>query len=202
MEELSDNTTAESGALNRRNVLKGAVAVGVGAAVWTVPSITSLGGTPAYAETCTGGTVEFQAGTTNTSCSCGSNPNKYVSYKPLSKTACQGDPRPTSFIVDLTLGATNSLVQNSGECPAPDGNVFARISGSNKFCVVKVVIHQGNDCGTTPIGPPVYSAIAPPGATTYVAMPQAPCQGAGNVFTSVGLVCATDEACLYQFLPK
>jgi hypothetical protein len=44
----------EKSGLSRRNALKAGVAVGVGAAAWSGVSITSLGGTPAYAAGCTG----------------------------------------------------------------------------------------------------------------------------------------------------
>jgi hypothetical protein len=44
---------AEKSGLSRRNALKAGVAVGVGAAAWSGVSITSLGGTPAYAAGCT-----------------------------------------------------------------------------------------------------------------------------------------------------
>jgi hypothetical protein len=43
--------------LSRRNALKAGVAVGVGVAAWSGASITSLGGTPAYAQGCTAVTL-------------------------------------------------------------------------------------------------------------------------------------------------
>jgi len=44
-----DEMSAEQRAVTRRRVLQGAVAAGVGAAVWTAPHITTLGAAPAYA---------------------------------------------------------------------------------------------------------------------------------------------------------
>lgn len=45
------------GGLSRRTALKAGVAAGVGAVAWTGPTISSLGGTPAYAMACTVGSV-------------------------------------------------------------------------------------------------------------------------------------------------
>jgi hypothetical protein len=58
---------AEKGGLSRRNALKAGVAVGVGVAAWSGASITSLGGTPAYAQGCTGVIhVDLSGGCRNT----------------------------------------------------------------------------------------------------------------------------------------
>ena len=48
------NPAGDAGALSRRTALKAGVAAGVGAVAWSGMSITSLGGTPAYAAGCTG----------------------------------------------------------------------------------------------------------------------------------------------------
>jgi len=53
-DETIDVESAENGGMSRRAALRAGVAVGVGAAVWSGVSITSLGGTPAYAVGCTG----------------------------------------------------------------------------------------------------------------------------------------------------
>lgn len=45
--------TQDESRISRRNALKAAVGVGVGAVAWTGPQITSFGATPAYAEACT-----------------------------------------------------------------------------------------------------------------------------------------------------
>lgn len=42
-------------ALNRRRLLKGVVAVGVGAAAWTAPNVRTLGFAPAYTQVSSGG---------------------------------------------------------------------------------------------------------------------------------------------------
>lgn len=47
----SENEQPSSGALNRRNMLKAAVAAGAGAAAWSAPDIKTLGFKPALAQT-------------------------------------------------------------------------------------------------------------------------------------------------------
>jgi hypothetical protein len=54
-DESNEITETGSNGFTRRNALKAGVAVGVGAAAWSGATITSLGGTPAYAQAgCTG----------------------------------------------------------------------------------------------------------------------------------------------------
>ena len=55
IENNADLSPIRSPGINRRNLLKGAAAAGVGVVAWSSPSITSIGGTPAYAAVCTGG---------------------------------------------------------------------------------------------------------------------------------------------------
>lgn len=45
--------TQDESRISRRNALKAAVGVGVGAVAWSGPQITAFGATPAYAEACT-----------------------------------------------------------------------------------------------------------------------------------------------------
>ncbi|MCP5029796.1 MAG: twin-arginine translocation signal domain-containing protein [Actinomycetia bacterium] len=45
---MAEDQVAEDGGLSRRNLLRGAAAAGVGAAVWASPSAAGLVGTPAY----------------------------------------------------------------------------------------------------------------------------------------------------------
>jgi hypothetical protein len=52
--EIADNA---SNGFSRRNALKAGVAAGVGVAAWSGATITSLGGTPAYAVGCTGAVI-------------------------------------------------------------------------------------------------------------------------------------------------
>src|SRR5687767_10858920 len=76
MDEHGETADGASSALNRRRLLKGAAAAGIGVAVWTTPSIKSIGGTPAYAAVCTSGSQNYALGSRNTSCNCGQAPNK------------------------------------------------------------------------------------------------------------------------------
>jgi hypothetical protein len=55
--------------ISRRNALKAAVGVGVGAMAWTGPQITAFGATPAYAAACTNFTFKFVITDMNTNSS-------------------------------------------------------------------------------------------------------------------------------------
>jgi len=70
----ADNADEGSGSrISRRNALKAGVGVGVGVVAWTGPTITAFGATPAYAQGCTGFTlnVAFTDLSTNQSSGCG-----------------------------------------------------------------------------------------------------------------------------------
>jgi len=94
-EELTEAVGgADSSGLSRRNALKAGVAVGVGVAAWSGVSITSLGGTPAYAQGCTGViVVDLSAGCRNTDQGAASNcTTGTYGYHPLKDTGL-----PTGF---------------------------------------------------------------------------------------------------------
>src|SRR5215213_10606560 len=117
MDEQGVVSTEDSGALNRRNLLKGAAAAGVGVAVWTVPSITSLGGTPAYASVCTSGFTDYSLGSRNTSCNCGDpQATKYVRFKELG-TPCAGDGNAFPGTARLSDGPGGPAINDAGTCP-------------------------------------------------------------------------------------
>ena len=63
---------SSSGGTTRRTALKVAAATGIGAYAWSGPTISHLGGAPAYAGICTKPTtpVEYDFGTRNTDVSC------------------------------------------------------------------------------------------------------------------------------------
>lgn len=125
--ELGDGGTNAGGAINRRRLLKGAAAAGVGAAVWTAPNIKTLGATPAYAShtaTTAVPTPISDSTTLNANCSnpaCpfsaewgnSGNPGK-VKIKPPAaiKTAC-GLAANDRIIVDV-LGCVGSMPPAGG----------------------------------------------------------------------------------------
>ena len=82
MDQNQESQLSEAGE-SRRRALKAGVAVGVGAMAWSGPTITSLGGTPAYAAVCT------QVATlnvdlikeTNTNLSCSVGTFKFLTFQ-------------------------------------------------------------------------------------------------------------------------
>lgn len=184
---------ADSATLNRRRLLQGAAAAGVGAAAWSAPNITTLGFTPAYAQVCTQPLLEFEVSNRNTACNCGSNPNKRVSYKEFG-TACAGTAYPGTAVLRSGTCA-GPLIGNSGECPQGfGGNAGVCVSAppAGTTCKIRVIVQQGN-CTGTPIAVVISDAFSGPG---FVDMPAAPCQGSGNVFVRVQIVCSVDPDCL------
>lgn len=73
--EGESETTGSSSLLDRRRMLKTAAATGVGVVAWGAPSITTLGGTPAYGQNCSGPSTvtEYVSSTSNTAGGCGAN---------------------------------------------------------------------------------------------------------------------------------
>jgi len=173
--------------IGRRGVLKGAVAAGVGVAAWSVPSITSLGGTPVYAAVCTSPVFSYEAGGRNTSC--GGCDGK-VSYKPWSTNQCVGTPFPGTATL-VTSGGTP--VGNSGVC---SDNAFVSVSGvpANQSCVVRVIVRLGNCTGTFQIS----DVSAPFNSNATVALPTISCATftSSNIFTQIQVVCSAQTACL------
>jgi len=200
MDETAEVANDQSGTLNRRRLLQGAAAVGVGAAVWTVPSITSLGGTPAYASVCTSGAISYEVGYTNTSCNCNpdvAGPSKVAGYKPLNGRCGVGPSFPGTAVLKIGSCA-GADVPNSGECPTGYGGaagvcVKPDAAHQNLFCRTEVHVTDGN-CG--PDLNVYFGAIAPPGAQAFLALPGVPCQGQGNIFLSVFVKCSIEEECL------
>ena len=203
MSESVETTEASSAGMDRRSVLKAAVAAGVGVAVWSSPSITSIGGTPAYAYMCTGGKTSHFLGQRNTSCDCyGPYPGgtgKYVQYKWPATSDCGTPTGILPVSVSFNFG-------NNGEC-APttykqsaegDAAVTLGSNGSGLSCKIHIDV-VSSSCGTTVLGSADTAIIGPGGGTAP--MPAIACaSGAGwpsNIFLKVYLECAADEACIY-----
>lgn len=202
------STRDADGAIGRRRLLQGAVAAGVGAVAWTSPSISSLGGTPAYAAVCTGGYEDFVIDYRNTACNCGSPPNeKLVSYKdPYNTQQCpvaNNAPRQVTFHQGNL--ATSPLLTNSGSCPptTPGGpGAYAWIQDKDapndyQFCRLKVESVEGNcSTGSLVVKEYAYSDIVPKDANQFVPMPNVSCKADGNIFLRISLECANEIECL------
>ena len=92
-------------ARSRRAALKAGVAAGIGLAAWTGPTITSIGGTPAYAATCTNFTVNTTSADRNTNQgNCSGNGINYVK-----------DPfnLPAGYLLDLSTFDQNGHCSNT-----------------------------------------------------------------------------------------
>jgi hypothetical protein len=132
--EMSD--TASNG-FSRRNALKAGVAVGVGATAWSGATITSLGGTPAYAAGCTFA-VQFDLVTCrNTDQGAAQCPKKFR-YHVL------GDQLANGFSI------VNNILE--GTCCSPGNGVngtshpVLKWTTSGLTCQVRLLINLPDNC--------------------------------------------------------
>jgi len=143
---MSDETierpeAVPSGSFSRRNALKAGAAVGVGATVWSGVSITSLGGTPAYAAGCTGVlNIPLDEGCRNTSQPSGCQVPLYA-WHPLKTDVTPPGYPAGSFTI------TNNVGEN--ECCTSNRVVQLNVpSNLNLQCDVFVDFYANNgDCG-------------------------------------------------------
>jgi hypothetical protein len=180
--------------IDRRKLLKGAAAVGVGVTAWSVPDITSLGSTPVYAQVCTAPVTYYEASNRNTSCSCGT-PNQGIKHAKYSKfkTACAGTTYPG--VVELRSGScTGALIGESGECAPPEGAAGVCVGNppGGQTCRIVVRAEQGN-CGAVLISQVVGENFTTP---TWTKMPVLDCAGQANIFVRVRIACSRDPFCL------
>jgi len=140
---------SDSDGTSRRNVLKAGVAVGVGAVAWSGPTITSLGGTPAYAAVCTQpATIEIDiTSDTNTNASCTVNGFTYLTFQDNLKV---GD-KP----------AWLDLTNFSGHCASTPGSV-TWVAPEGLKCQLQIRIYNNNAINLT-------GTLAPnPPSTTWI----------------------------------
>ena len=198
MDDSVEATEEQSGAMNRRRLLQGAAVAGVGVAVWSVPNITSLGATPAYASVCTSGFTDYELGSRNTSCNCGDpQGDKYVRFKELG-TPCAGGGNTFPGSAALTNGPGGAAINDAGKCPqnpsdpGDNAGVTATPTNPNLFCKTVVRVYQGGSCGNTfqDFSGPV---VKGPG---FYPLPKVVCQGGANIFISVIIRCSIEEECL------
>lgn len=216
----------EAAGVNRRNLLKGAVAAGVGVVAWSSPSITSIGMTPAYAAACTGQKVSWFIGSRNTSCDCevvvgGETVATYVQYKQL-----QSDCGPLEMLPPTNAGVptrwdppnSGRYIEmnwpDSGNCPPEDADgqtVTKKGTGEDGSATVYIspLDTSEGELSFCSIRVEVTRGQCDNivdvkyGVTDWVGegggtvkMPAVECQGGGNIFTNVYLQCSEDESCL------
>ena len=139
--------------VSRRRLIKGAAAVGVGAgigvAVWSSPSIRTLGQTPAYASTCTADFIYFTSGSRNVDCSCADSIKWHTPIPAFTPTppvgflvtipegnVCSDVPRLTNIVspgLDCEISRIELTTSNAGGAPAyqtvPSGSQYLPIVG-------------------------------------------------------------------------
>jgi len=133
-------SAAERGGLSRRAALKAGVATGVGIAAWSGVTITSLGGTPAYAAACTNASVFPLANCRNTDqgkCA-GSSHIDLLAYHPLD----------TPFPPGSGFSLTGNVTDSSGVCctafPLTEANPVFHFDNTKYKCLVRFKIYSSN----------------------------------------------------------
>lgn len=187
----------EGDGVDRRGLLKGAVAAGVGVAAWSAPSITSLGGTPVYAAVCTQPVNVFGVNVRNTDC--GGCPQT-IRYKDFSTNQCTLS-NPFPFATSLKNNSTCTANPNpSGSCP-PNAHVSVAGTPAGQTCKVRVIVQQNNCAGSA-----ILTAFSAP--FSGAACVQLPSQTSGGVFldcsntptgsnfTRIDIVCSIQPQCL------
>jgi hypothetical protein len=119
--------------LSRRAALKAGVAVGVGAAAWSGVSITSLGGTPAYANGCTG-TITFLL-----SAPCRNTDNASTCDGKILRWHELEPQLPDNFSID-------NPIPNSGTCCEDEHTAFLNFP-EGLTCAVNIKLFEKNACG-------------------------------------------------------
>mgnify|MGYP001821895044 CR=1 FL=1 len=177
--------------IDRRRVLKTAVAAGVGMAAWSAPNITTLGATPAYAQNCSelSTVTEYVTTTSNTAGGCGANVRlqNSVTFGPANSftatpngSGCADGVETISFTGPATARCrikTLDLYDNQGNLidsyPQPAGSDGITIP------LVPRAGHAGRKWGLTVECVPVGGCFPPSTTTTTLAggVDQTPSRG-------------------------
>src|SRR6476469_7852214 len=139
-DEVTRSSESEGNAgFSRRNALKAGVATGVGVAAWSGVTITSLGGTPAYAAACTNALVFTLADCRNTDqgkCP-GSSHIDLLAYHPLD----------TPFPPGQGFGLANNVTTEGVCCttfPGTNPNPVFTFDNTKYKCLVRFKIYSNN----------------------------------------------------------
>ncbi len=142
---LDESAGPSVGAVNRRRLLKGAAAVGVGAAAWSSPNIRTLGATPAYAtHTATTVIITQLSDCDSLNANCSSDPN-----------SCAGlpawGPASNPGIVGVDVGGVKNaaLVSVTGCVTQGSSSAIVSTQPPGFFCeVVQIRISNGGNAST------------------------------------------------------
>lgn len=140
MTDTAPNEFNEAG-LSRRRALQAGVGAGIGLVAWSGATITSMGGTPAYAEACTNFTLNlaFVDMSTNQSSGCASF--SYNNSPPIQVKAPGNGPNPYGWTVP---GGGNFKCADTPGC-------YQLTFPANETCKVEVKVHRNHYAESTVI---------------------------------------------------
>jgi hypothetical protein len=195
MNEQSNIRAEESSSgTSRRTALKLGLGAGVGLAAWSGPTITSLGGTPAYALACTFATSYDLTGCRNTAQANCSNDGSTIAYLPFDLDEINS---VDGYFADDNM--TNSIYCNGVTAPTVELTYPAGVS-----CEIAIYISETPDkCIEAGwVLPPITTGLQPAGDSPgYIelGLPTASETGPlkANTFYNVTINCVStgDEAC-------
>jgi hypothetical protein len=162
---MSDETigveSTEKRGISRRAALRAGVATGVGVAAWSGVTITSLGGTPAYAAACTNAAIFTLANCRNTDqgkCS-GSSHIDLLAYHPLDT------PFPPGSGFSLSNQVTGEGIC-CNQYPSPQLNPVFNFDNTKYTCLVRFKIYSSNsNCTANGTAGLDYNFVYPAGGT-------------------------------------
>ena len=139
--------------VSRRAALKAGVAAGVGVAAWSGASITSLGGTPAYAEGCTGAIPPIDLNSTN-DCRNVDDRNEcaYAYHELKSAITVPGYPAG-SFYINPNIG--------EGTCCGTLATATFHFPTPGLTCSVRIEIYDGVPSCAAGTAPKLSSTFGP-----------------------------------------
>jgi len=129
-------TSSDHSGISRRRALQAGVAGGVGLIAWSGASITSLGGTPAYAAGCTNFTLNFSVTDMSTNQSSGCATFTYNNSPPL----------------DVKVKNYEFNVPNGGNFACADAPAcFSFTHPADETCTITIRVHRNHYADTTVI---------------------------------------------------
>lgn len=135
---MTDSTIpAEDAGISRRRALQAGVGAGVGLVAWSGPTITSLGGTPAYAAVCTNFTFSLAVTDMSTNQSSGCDTFSYNNSPPIQVKA-------SGYGWDLPGGG-------NFQCADTPGTAYHFTFPTGDTCQVTIMVHRNHYSESTVI---------------------------------------------------
>jgi len=173
---MTDTTDINDTTLSRRRALQAGIGAGVGLVAWSGASITSMGGTPAYAAACTNFTLNLAFVDMSTNQSSGCATFSYNNSPPIQVKAPGSGPNPYAWTVPH--GGNFKCADTPG--------CYQLTFPSNETCKVEVKVHRNHYSDATVIIGATTVNSAPGGTLNFCLPSQAGNPSYGTQDPAVG----------------